>query len=91
VSDRQLKFTPKGDWPVDTTFTVRFARSGLFTRGVELDEYSADFKGQPFSATIASAEFYQDPLDPNLKKLVATIRFSHPVDSDQFEKRVSLT
>jgi hypothetical protein len=90
VSDRQLKFIPKSDWPVDTTFTVRFARSGLFTRGVELDEYNVDFKSQPFSAKIDSAEFYQDPLDPNLKKLVATVRFSHPVDSDPFEKRVSL-
>jgi hypothetical protein len=90
VTDRQLQFTPKGDWPVDATFTVQFAHNGFFARGVELEDYSADFKSPPFAAAISSAEFYQDPRDPNLKKLVATVTFTHPVDSDQFERRVSL-
>jgi uncharacterized protein YfaS (alpha-2-macroglobulin family) len=40
--------------------------------------------------TIAQASFYQDPIDPNLKKLVATIQFSHPVDADDFKERVSM-
>jgi hypothetical protein len=90
VSDKQLQFTPKSDWPVDATFTVRFAKKGFFAREVVLEDYSADFKSQPFSAKLAKTEFYQDPRDPNLKKLVATVSFSHPVDTEQFEKRVSL-
>src|ERR1035441_7904348 len=90
VNDKELQFTPKGDWPVDATFTVRFAKKGLFAREVLLEDYSTDFKSQPFSAKLARAEFYQDPRDPNLKKLVATVSFSHPVDTGQFEKRVSL-
>src|SRR4029079_4494518 len=36
-------------------------------------------------------QFYQDPRDPNLKKLVATVAFSHPVDAGQFESHVSLS
>ena len=90
VNDKQLQFTPKGDWPVDATFRVRFARKGLFARTVLLEDYSTDFKSQPFSAKLVQAEFYQDPRDPNLKKLVATVSFSHPVDTEQFEKHVSL-
>ncbi len=90
ASDTTLQFTPKNDWPVDGSFTVNFARKGFFARGVELDENSFDFKSQPFSAKIAESQFYQDPVDPNLKKLVATVQFSHPVDTAQFEQKVSL-
>ena len=41
-------------------------------------------------AASAESQFYQDPRDPNLKKLVATLTFSHPVDTEQLESRVSL-
>jgi uncharacterized protein YfaS (alpha-2-macroglobulin family) len=91
ISDKELRFTPKGDWPVDATFTVRFAPKGFFARGVLLEDYTADFRSQPFSAKLTNSQFYQDPTDPNMKKLVATVSFSHPVDTDQFEKRVSLS
>ena len=87
--DKELVFTPKNDWPVDATFTVRFTKA-LFAKGVLLDDYTADFKTVPFSAKLTRSQFYQDPHDPNLKKLVATVSFSHPVDVDQFERRVSL-
>ena len=90
VSDKELRFTPKSDWPVDATFTVHFDKKGFFAGGVLLEDYTADFKSQPFSAKLVSSQFYQDPRDPNLKKLVANVSFSHPVDTDQFEKRVSL-
>ncbi len=90
LDDRHLQFTPKSDWPVDGSFTVKMARKGLLARAVELDEYSFDFKTQPFSAKIASSQFYQDPQDPTLKNVVASVSFSHPVDTAQFEQRVSL-
>jgi uncharacterized protein YfaS (alpha-2-macroglobulin family) len=90
LSDKDLQFTPKNDWPVDGVFRVRFARTGFFTPAVKVEDYSFDFRSQPFSAKLSESQFYQDPRDPNLKKLVATVQFSHPVDSDQFEQRVSL-
>ncbi|HTS26838.1 MAG TPA: alpha-2-macroglobulin [Bryobacteraceae bacterium] len=90
ASDRTLRFTPKNDWPVDGSFTVSFASKGFFARGVLLEDYRFDFKSAPFAATIAESQFYQDPVDPNLKKLVATVSFTHPVDTVQFEQRVSL-
>ena len=90
VNDKQLKFTPKDDWPIDREFSVSFAKSGFFARAVLLEDYRPDFRSQPFSAKIAQGQFYQDPRDPNLKKLVATVQFSHPVDTTQFEQRVSL-
>jgi uncharacterized protein YfaS (alpha-2-macroglobulin family) len=91
VDDKTLRFLPKDDWPVGAEFAVRLAKAGFAAMGVRLDDYSFEFSSQPFSATIAESQFYQDPRDPNLKKLVATVKFSHPVDAAQFESRVSLS
>ena len=90
MDDRTLEFAPKGDWPVDGRFRVRMERDVLLAPGVRLEDYRFDVASQPFSAAITQSEFYQDPRDPSLKKLVATIRFSHPVDPARLEPRVSL-
>jgi uncharacterized protein YfaS (alpha-2-macroglobulin family) len=89
--DKQLVFTPKNDWPVDGDFQVKLAKKGFLAPGVELENYKFEFRSQPFSAKIVESQFYQDPVNPNLKKLVATVHFSHPVDAQQFEQRVSLS
>jgi hypothetical protein len=81
VNDRELRFTTRDDWPVGTTFSVRFADEGFMSEGVELEEYDFEFTTEPFSARITQSQFYQDPRDPNLKKLVATVQFTHPVDA----------
>ena len=90
TSDRELQFTPKNDWPVDGDFAVHLAKKGMLAAGVELEDYRIQFRSAPFTAKISESLFYQDPTDPNLKKLVATVAFSHPVDPAQFEKRISL-
>ncbi|MFH0900782.1 MAG: alpha-2-macroglobulin, partial [Pseudomonadota bacterium] len=90
TSDRQLSFMPKGDWPVGQHFEVRFAKLGLCAAHVKLAKYELEFSTAPFTATLTEAEFYQDPVDPSLKKVVATFQFSHPVDPTSFEKHVRM-
>jgi hypothetical protein len=90
TTDKELRFVSTNDWPVDGAFTVHLAKRGLLANQVELEDYSLEFRSQPFAAAISESQFYQDPRDPNLKKLVATVKFSHPVDPEQLEKRVSL-
>jgi alpha-2-macroglobulin len=91
VSDCELTFTPKDDWPIDTAFKVKFAPKGFFNQGVSVKDYTVNFSSAPFSAHIRENSFYQDPVDPSLKKIVATVTFSHPVDTKAFERLVSLT
>ena len=91
LDDKRLQFAPSSDWPIDASFTVKIARRGFLTRDIELEHYSFDFKTQPFSAKIAESKFYQDPQNPTQKNLVATVSFTHPVDTTQFERYVSLT
>ena len=90
-SDRVLQFTPQNDWPVGGEFTVRFARQGLFHERAQLEDDRLEFRSQPFSASFAENQFYQDPRDPSLKKVVAAVSFSHPVDAQEFERRISLS
>ena len=90
VNDKRLQFAPSSDWPIDTTFTVKISRKGFLAKSVLLEDYSFDFKTQPFSAKITDSKFYQDPQNPTEKSLVATVSFSHPVDVGGFERHVSL-
>jgi alpha-2-macroglobulin len=90
LDDKRLQFTPTSDWPIAETFTVKMARKGFLAKTVQLDDYRFEFKTQPFTAKIANSQFYQDPQNPVQKSLVATVSFSHPVDTAQFEPHVSL-
>ena len=85
TTDQELRFTPDSDWPVDEEFSVRMARRGLLAGHIQLDDYRFTFKTAPFSARFTDRQFYQDPVNPALKKLVATVAFSHSVDAAQFE------
>ncbi len=88
--DRTLSLNPKADWPVGMEVAVTLAKKGLVAEQVRLKNYQAKFRTAPFVAKITEAQFYQDPADPALKKIVATVNFSHPVDTADFEKRVVL-
>lgn len=87
--DSRLTFKPKEDWAVGQDYTVKMDGS-LFPDHIRLERYTYRFESAPFTASIENVEFHQDPKNPKLKKVVATVRFSHPVDSTDFEKRISL-
>lgn len=91
ADDRSLLFVPEKDWPIDAHYTLDMAKKDLLADGVLLDQYSTQFSTQPFRATLAQNELYQDPSNPTLKQLVATFHFSHPVDEDNLRKRVTVT
>jgi uncharacterized protein YfaS (alpha-2-macroglobulin family) len=88
--DRTLSLTPKADWAVGGDVVVTLAKKGLLAEQVRLKSYQAKFRTAPFVAKITEAQFYQDPADPASKKIVATVNFTHPVDTADFEKRIVL-
>lgn len=74
VSDSELELRPReanADWPVGQKFSVRFERKGLVASHIKLNKYDFEFSTAPFVARMIKAEFYQDPVDPNLKKVVS--------------------
>lgn len=90
VGDRELAFDPTDDWPVGQRFAVSFNRRGFVAPSVTLEDYSFDFSSAPFAAAASSASFYQDPVDPNLKRVVLKLDFNYPVDTASLTKQVSL-
>ena len=87
--DKTLSFTPKDDWPAGADYTARFQKA-LFKPEVRLAADEAKFSTAPFSATITKAEFYQDPVNPTVKKVVIDLRFTYPVNPAELEKRIEL-
>jgi len=90
VSDRELELRPRADWPVGQKLSVRFDRKGLVAAHVKLAKHAFDVTTAPFVVRLRQAEFYQDPVDPNLKKVVSEWSFSHPVEAPSFEKSLAL-
>lgn len=88
--DRTLEFRPEADWPVDGAFTLAFSKQELLAPGVRLAKYQTSFRTAPFVAAINAAVLHQDPEDSTLKKLVATIGFSHPVDEASLRLAISV-
>ena len=88
--DKTLRFQPQSDWPVGTKFSVQLDRRRFAAASVRLQRQQFEFQAPPFTAKIAATEFHQDPVVAGNKKVVATVSFSHPVDPENFEKRVRL-
>lgn len=87
--DKTLVFTPAKDWPIGTEFTVSLDTDAAIAPKVKLAEDEFEFATAAFKAEAASAEFYQDPQDPNLKKGVYALTFSHPVDAASLEAKLA--
>jgi uncharacterized protein YfaS (alpha-2-macroglobulin family) len=90
IDDKRLEFQPRSDWLVGTEYSVEIDPKVAIPPHKKLATAQFKFKTEPFIASIRSSEFYQDPIDPNLKKVVVEFRFSHPVDTLEFEKKLSL-
>ncbi len=88
VDDSTITFVPSQHWPPGKTYSVALP-AAFFSPAVKLDEDEVGFETAPFSAQVASQEFYIDPKDPRIKKAVITLDFSHPVDAKALDEKVS--
>lgn len=87
--DKTLVFTPAKDWPIGTEYTVEIDTRAAIAPKVKLATDEFEFATAPFTVTAESAEFYQDPQDPKLKKGVFALSFSHPADAASLEKHLA--
>ena len=83
-------FQPVEDWPAGQSYSVTFDQS-LFAPGVILAEEQASFTTPGFSAAIEELTFYQDPQEHTLRKVVATLEFTHPVNPQSLAQNLSYT
>ncbi len=88
-SDQELVFVVKDDWKVGEDYKISFDQS-FFGKHVLLSDYEFAFRSPPFGATVEKTEFYENPLDALDKKVVTTVKFTHPVNKADFEKRITI-
>lgn len=89
AGDKKLEFRPAQDWPIDQLIRVKFAKSVLAAQ-INPTRWEFEFNSPAFTGTLDKAEFYQDPLDPAMKKAIIQIKFSHPVDTAGVESQIKL-
>ena len=89
AGDSELELEPKEDWPVGVTLRIRLSPE-LFGPQVKLATREVEVKTPAFEARIQSFEFYQDLRDPKVKRLVATVAFSHPVNTAEVARHLTL-
>ena len=85
----QLVFQPKADWPVGQRYKVSIGRKAL-APNVSLKSREFEFQAPAFTIDVDSAEFYQDPVQVNLRRVVYQLRFSHPVNTKSLEGAIRL-
>ncbi|WP_418118547.1 alpha-2-macroglobulin family protein [Variovorax sp. 350MFTsu5.1] len=90
TSQSRLEFLPAQDWPVGQPYKVQIADSALAPH-IELAQRKYEFTSPEFTAQFIGAEFYQDPVQANVRRALFQVRFSHPVNTAEFEKRLVLT
>ncbi len=88
LDDKSLEFKPEKDWPVGQTHQVKFDET-LVAKQILLERQEFEFSTAKFVATIEKSEFFQDPVDPALKKAIFQLHFTHPVDQAVLEKKIT--
>ena len=77
--DRSLRFVPETDWPAGTQYTVVFEPT-IFVKEAVLSEDTYKVTSPEMTASFSQTAFYQDPQDISVRRVITTLKFSHPVD-----------
>jgi alpha-2-macroglobulin len=86
----RIEFQPKEDWPIGQKYKVKLGSETL-ARHIDVDTTKFEFTTPSFTAKIDSAEFYQDPTNPTMRRALYQVRFSHPVNPAELEKKITLS
>lgn len=87
IGQSELKFTPSVDWAPETTYKVSLPKK-IFDSTYKIKPLDYKVKTPAFSGIIKDKEFYEDPKNPKIKRLTATLEFSHPVDIEDLKKKI---
>lgn len=88
--ENRLVFTPEQAWPAAQRYTVTLTPD-IFAEGQLLKEDKYRFNTVPFTAYLDQLRFYQDPREKDIRRVVSTLSFSHPVALKTVYSQLSLT
>ncbi|MDJ0699630.1 MAG: alpha-2-macroglobulin [Woeseiaceae bacterium] len=88
--EMELHFEPAEDWPAGQRYRVSYDPS-VFAPGLEFERLDVSFETPAFMASLDELQFYQDPVDRNERRIVATLSFSHPVDDTSIVELLTIS
>ncbi|MFA5984082.1 MAG: MG2 domain-containing protein [Methylococcaceae bacterium] len=89
LDDRSLEFMPEHDWPIGVTLKVKL-NENLVAKQILLARQDFEFTTAKFLVNVEKAEFFQDVIDPALKKAIFQLHFTHPVDVDKLASKITI-
>ena len=84
--DTKLLFTPETDWSVGASYKISISKD-LFPDHIHVENKYA-FNTADFEVTIPTEEFYIDPNNAKIKRILATISANYPIDPESLEKNI---
>ena len=69
----------------------RDLREGFSSERILLEREEVEVTTPPFSGVVQEIQFYQDPKDPAIRQVVATLSFTHSVDHKDLERHIALS
>ncbi|MDR2901801.1 MAG: hypothetical protein LBU87_01655 [Lactobacillales bacterium] len=85
----RLYFKPEADWAPSTEYSIKLAKS-LFDSAYKVKPLTYEMATPDFSGSVSQTEFYEDPVNVKIKRVTATLTFTHPVDIEDLKKNLKM-
>lgn len=89
-SEKSIQFMPTQDWPIDQTYKVTLPEQDLLAEHTLLEDYQFQFSTKSFNIQKFDAYLYENPEVPEQKKVVTTLRASHPFDQSKVLEHLTI-
>ena len=86
--DDLLVFSTEEAWRIGKRYTVTFAKD-FFPSHIKVDS-GFNFEIPNITLGIAASEFYIDPEDSSIKRVLVTVQTNYPVDAASLEKNIRI-
>lgn len=90
TSSRQLVFTPEENWKIGQKYTVDIGKE-IIDLDREVSSRRHVFIMRTLDGVVGGVNFYEDPTNPKLKKLVGEISFNHPINYESLKNRIEVS
>src|SRR5437016_10243078 len=88
-SDKELVFRPTEDWPADQKYRIVFDKK-FFAPQILVERLTYETRTPPFAIAISQLELYQDPTNPKLREVTATLELTHAVEPGDLDRHIQL-
>lgn len=88
--DNELKFTPEELWEIGTEYKITVDKE-IFPEHIEVKKLTHKFQTESFTATLKAGEFYIDPENSKIKRVLSQVNFNYPVDTENLKDMIMIT